>query len=74
MPLIDMPVKELEKYMGTNPKPADFEEYWEAVISLYSFQNQMLKANKKRPIANCNRSFWCRWSGSNRHGIATTRF
>ena len=28
MPLIDMPLAELEGYGGTNPKPADFDEYW----------------------------------------------
>lgn len=29
MPVLDMPVKELEKYMGSSPKPADFDEFWE---------------------------------------------
>lgn len=33
MPNIDMPVEQLEKYMGTNPKPADFEEYWDKAIA-----------------------------------------
>lgn len=28
MPCIDKPLHELETYTGTNPKPADFEEYW----------------------------------------------
>lgn len=32
MPLIDMPVEKLEKYMGTNPKPGDFDEYWDKAI------------------------------------------
>lgn len=27
-----MPVEELEKYNGTNPKPQDFEEYWDKAI------------------------------------------
>ena len=29
MPIIDKPVCELEQYMGVNPRPEDFEEYWE---------------------------------------------
>lgn len=29
MPLIDKPLPELELYFGTNPKPADFDTYWE---------------------------------------------
>ena len=28
MPALDMPIKELEKYMGVNPRPTDFDEYW----------------------------------------------
>lgn len=30
MPLVDMPLKELKKYRGTNPKPEDFDEYWDS--------------------------------------------
>lgn len=25
----DMPLSELQEYMGTNPKPKDFDDYWE---------------------------------------------
>ncbi len=32
MPLIDMPLEELKKYNGTNPKPADFDKFWDASI------------------------------------------
>lgn len=32
MPVIDMPIEELRTYKGTNPKPADFEEYWEKAL------------------------------------------
>ncbi len=32
MPMLDMPVEQLESYMGTNPKPADFDEYWEKAL------------------------------------------
>ncbi len=28
MPLIDMPLKELEQYQGCTPKPADYDAYW----------------------------------------------
>ena len=33
MPCVDMPVKELEQYMGRNPRPTDFEEYWDAALN-----------------------------------------
>ncbi|MDL2318370.1 acetylxylan esterase [Eubacteriales bacterium OttesenSCG-928-A19] len=28
MPLIDMPLRDLERYQGINPRPADFDAYW----------------------------------------------
>lgn len=28
MPLIDMPLEELKKYPGRNPRPADFDRFW----------------------------------------------
>ena len=34
MPLLfDMPLEECKKYMGINPKPADFDEYWDSSIA-----------------------------------------
>lgn len=33
MPLIDKPLAELNTYGGRNPRPADFDEYWERAIS-----------------------------------------
>ena len=33
MPLIDMPLQELQTYQGRNPCPADFDEYWERALS-----------------------------------------
>jgi cephalosporin-C deacetylase-like acetyl esterase len=29
MPVFEMPLHELRRYMGRNPKPSDFEAYWE---------------------------------------------
>jgi cephalosporin-C deacetylase len=33
MPLIDMPLAELKEYMGTNPRPADFDAYWDTAVA-----------------------------------------
>lgn len=33
MPLIDMPLEELRSYEGLNPRPADFDDYWDKAIS-----------------------------------------
>lgn len=32
MPLIDMPLKELKEYKGLNPRPADFDSYWDTAL------------------------------------------
>ncbi|MBO7745158.1 acetylxylan esterase [Paenibacillus sp. MWE-103] len=33
MPTIDMPLKELQTYSGLNPRPADFDDYWERALA-----------------------------------------
>ncbi len=32
MPLIDMPLEKLREYQGRNPRPADFDAYWDRAI------------------------------------------
>lgn len=32
MPLIDMPLEELYQYQGRNPRPSDFDQYWERAL------------------------------------------
>lgn len=32
MPILDMPLEELVKYNGINPKPSDFDEYWDKAL------------------------------------------
>ena len=32
MPLIDKPLAELKVYPGLNPRPADFDAYWDAAL------------------------------------------
>lgn len=33
MPTMDMPLDRLRTYQGRNPRPADFDEYWDAAVS-----------------------------------------
>ena len=33
MPLIDMPLEQLKTYQGRNPRPADFDEFWDASLA-----------------------------------------
>ena len=32
MPVIDMPLAKLKEYQGRNPRPADFDEYWDSSL------------------------------------------
>lgn len=32
MPLVDMPLDRLHEYKGLNPRPSDFEEYWDTAL------------------------------------------
>lgn len=56
MPMIDMPVKEMEQYNGINPRPEDFDTYWEkALEEMHSTdpQVQMVKAEFQTPTVEC---------------------
>ena len=33
MPTIDMPLADLRQYNGINPRPADFDEFWDKSLS-----------------------------------------
>lgn len=33
MPILDMPMEQLREYQGTNPRPDDFDTYWERALS-----------------------------------------
>jgi cephalosporin-C deacetylase len=33
MPIVDMPLAELERYRGRNPRPADFDAYWDRALA-----------------------------------------
>ena len=33
MPMIDMPLEKLKEYKGINPRPADFDKYWDESIA-----------------------------------------
>lgn len=56
MPMMDMPIEKLEKYNGENPRPADFDEYWEEAITemkAVDAQVTMTKAEFDTPFVEC---------------------
>ena len=59
MPLLfDMPREELEGYQGTNPKPDDFDTYWDAALAEMKAldpQVELEPADFQSAIADCFR-------------------
>lgn len=56
MPILDMSVKEMENYLGTNPRPKDFDEYWsKALVEMQTIDAQvvMKKADFAAPTVEC---------------------
>jgi len=56
MPMIDMPLAELRQYQGTNPKPADFDAYWDrALTELRSVEPmvELVASDFQTPQAEC---------------------
>lgn len=57
MPLLfDMPVEELKTYRGVNPKPGDFDEFWErglTEVRAIDPQAELRPASFQAPFADC---------------------
>lgn len=56
MPLIDMPLEKLHQYEGRNPRPDDFDAYWEralAEMKAVDPQVELVKADMDVPFAEC---------------------
>lgn len=67
MPLIDMPLKELETYMGINPKPDDFDEFWNSsILNMQSINPEIsiTKSDFQVPYAECYDMYFTGIGGS----------
>lgn len=67
MPLIDMPVEELEKYNGVNPKPVDFDEFWDkSIAEMKSIDPQITLTESKFqvPGAECYDMYFTGMNGA----------
>ncbi len=56
MPFTDLTLRELEEYVGTNPRPGDFREYWErAMEELQGLSDsfELVPAPFRAPFAEC---------------------
>ncbi|MED4609931.1 acetylxylan esterase, partial [Paenibacillus validus] len=56
MPLVDMPLAQLRTYEGRNPRPADFEAYWNQALEEMKAvdpQVELVPAEFQVPFAEC---------------------
>lgn len=54
--LIDMPLDELKKYQGRNPRPADFDKYWDTALqemNAVDSKVELVKSDFQVPYAEC---------------------
>ena len=64
MPLVDMPLDELLKYQGRNPKPKDFDSFWDQSLVEQSLTNPELTITKKDFSADFAECFELRFKGT----------
>lgn len=70
MPVIDKPLPELRKYHGINPKPADFDDYWDkalAEMQQVEPRVELQPADFGVPFAECFHLFFNGVGGSRIH-------
>ncbi len=56
MPLIDLPLADLHAYRGRNPRPADFDEFWNAGLAeldTLDARVDLAPAEFQSPVADC---------------------
>lgn len=57
MPLIDMPLAKLKKYQGRNPKPEDFDNYWNRALREMRSIDPGLKLIRSKFQVDCAECF-----------------
>jgi len=71
MPLtFDMPFEQLKLYQGTNPRPADFDAYWEtglAEMHALNPQVEISPAEFQTPFAECSHLYFTGVGGARIH-------
>jgi cephalosporin-C deacetylase len=56
MPLVDLPLAELEHYLGRSPRPSDFDSYWARALSemrATAPNVELVPAEVQAPFADC---------------------
>jgi cephalosporin-C deacetylase len=71
MPLLfDMPFEQLQSYQGRNPKPADFDAFWDrALAEMHALdpQIEIVPADFQTPFAECSHLYFTGVNGARVH-------
>mgnify|MGYP001045487490 CR=1 FL=1 len=70
MPLIDKPLDELKTYQGINPRPADFDQFWDARLAQMRALDprvELVPAEFQVPFAECFDLYFTGVGGSRIH-------
>lgn len=70
MPVVDMPLEQLKVYAGTNPRPKDFDQYWNrAIAEMHALdsQLQLVPSTFQAPHAECFDLYFTGVSGARIH-------
>lgn len=71
MPLMfDLPLEQLKTYAGTNPRPADFDTYWdESLAEMHALdpQVELIPASFQAPFAECFHLYFSGVGGARVH-------
>jgi len=61
MPLIDKPLPELEHYTGRNPRPSDFDAYWQRAVNQLDDIDPELELQRVDPLGAANAECYDLW-------------
>jgi len=70
MPIVDMPLSELKNYMGTNPRPKDFNDYWARALKELNNTEpnaELIPSDFKTSFAECYDLYFTGVKGSRIH-------
>ncbi|HZO89778.1 MAG TPA: acetylxylan esterase [Chthonomonadaceae bacterium] len=70
MPLIDMPLEQLYDYQGRNPRPADFDAYWDKALAemrAVDPQVELVPHTLEAPFAECFHLYFTGVGGARVH-------
>lgn len=70
MPLVDMPLSELERYAGRNPRPPDMDDFWDAALAEMQAvdpQVELVPHDLKSSFAECFHLYFTGVGGARVH-------